>query len=100
MTPVQNLIAERERQFIETRLLICQWVEKLMENVSQIDPKLLTNLDVPKGKTAQELLPSLFVTPFDFEQYEKEAAVLNAFQSRLDALADWLNAEALKCLSE
>lgn len=97
---VQALIAERQRQFIEQRLLISQWVSQLMKNVHEIDQELLVGIDVPSQTTAEELLPSLFKEPFDLEQYNKEKAVVEELQRNIDELADKLNQEALKCLSE
>lgn len=99
---IKDIIALKERQFVETRLLISQWVETFMKNVREVDPALLAQegIILPEGNTAEELLPSLYAPNFDITTYEAEKAKFDQLQSKFNILADKLNEEALRCLSE
>jgi hypothetical protein len=97
---IGKLIADRERKFIEQRVVISQWVKDFMANVKAIDPSLLSDIAMPKGNTAEELLPSLFTEPFDHEAYLLEREKLETFRLAVNSIACRLNEEAMRCLQQ
>jgi hypothetical protein len=87
--------------FIERRVFISQWVKEFMENVRAIDPSEMVGIDIPAGDTAEELLPSLFVEPFDHaahEKYLQELDVVESLRLKVNEVATRLNEETIKCL--
>jgi hypothetical protein len=97
---VSKLIAERERKFIEQRVLITQWIKEFMESVHAFDPELLKGIKIPEGRTAEELLPSLFIEPFDHAAYLREREAMEDLRGKVNAVAEKLNEEALACLQQ
>ncbi|MDR1523243.1 MAG: hypothetical protein LBS29_04765 [Endomicrobium sp.] len=97
---VKDLIELRQKEFIEKRLLISQWIDTLIKNSREIDPELFIkyNIEPLKGDNVKSLLPSLFIKPFNKEQYLMEKEVIDIYQKKLDLLADKLNEEALQLL--
>lgn len=98
----QKLLAERERKFIETRLLIQQWCSTLIRHYNSTTEDIQAKLPPLPGTTPETLLPSLFVeNPQDFNpvQYAEEAAVVTNIQAKMNQLFLELNKEAIRCLS-
>jgi len=100
MLDVQQLLIKRQEEFLSTRITISNIIANLFEGLSKVDPNLLKDINMPAGRTAEEILPALFTEPFDINEYNKQLAVYQRFASEIDNLAIRLNEEALKCLSE
>jgi hypothetical protein len=99
MMDYNRLLKEREQAFIADRIYISQWCEKLIAAYDELTPEMKAALPL-SGRKAEELLPSLFKEPFDPEQYDKEAAILQRIQQEAAKQAMVLNAEAERCLSK
>lgn len=99
----QKLLEQRNRMFIEDRLLVSQWCANLVQHYNDATEDVRATLPPLPGVTAEEMLPSLFVNDpcdLDVEQYKKEASVLVHIQQEMNTRYLALNQEALKCLSE
>lgn len=98
----KQLLDQRNRVFIEDRLLISQWCKSLTQHYHSASEDVRSKLPPLPGSTAEEMLPSLFVenpSDLDVEQYKKEAAVLSNIQAEMSRLYTEMNQEAMKCLS-
>lgn len=100
MSQIQQLLQQRQTQFIEKRANIKSEVDAFLESVKVIDTDMLVGLAVPTGHTAEEVLPSLWEEPFDSNKYATELKNLNVFISQVHELTDKLNQEALECLQQ
>ena len=98
MTDVNELYKKRQEVFIERRTTIATEVDKFLAGVAEIEPELIKDITPLNGTTAKEVLPSMWVEPFNIEAYERELAVLNDYINKIKSVADALNAEALKVL--
>ena len=97
---IQELYNLRQTKFIEARSTIKHEVDQFLESVKATDPSVFVGLEIPAGNTAEEILPSLWVEPFNQEQYNQELAKLNAFIAQIHIVTDRLNQEALECLQK
>lgn len=98
----KQLLDQRNRVFIEDRLLISQWCKSLVQHYNSATEDIKSKLPPLPGTTVEEMLPSLFVTDpsdLDVEQYKKEAAVLSNIQECMSRLYTEVNQEAMRCLS-
>lgn len=100
MLDIQQLLMKRQNEFVQTRFQIKTIIDNLFAGLGQVDPKLLENINMPNGTTAEEILPALFQEPFDVDAYNQQLAEYNKFAAEIDNLALRLNEEAIKCLSE
>lgn len=97
---VTTLLRERQNKFIETRTLIASEVQKYLNSLNAMDAEVRAEILLPKGNTPQEILPALWVEPFDMEAYTEQ---LNQFQASVQSAkiyCDKLNQEALRCLQQ
>ena len=97
---IQELLRKRQEKFIETRSTIKQEVDAFLKSISQIDHTFFNGLQVPTGSTTEEVLPALWVEPFDEAEYNKELTQLNSFIAQVHILTDKCNQEALACLQQ
>lgn len=98
-----QLLEQRKRQFIETRVLIQQWCAQLVQKYMALTDDVRAKLPPLPGNTPETMIPSLFVAdPADLnvDQYHTEEAVLKNIQQEMNKLAIALNQEAIKCLSD
>lgn len=98
----KQLLEQRNRVFIEDRLLISQWCDALVQHYNSATDDVRAKFPPLPGTTAEQMLPSLFVSDpsdLDVDQYKKEVAVLTAIQQQMNALYLAVNQEAVKCLS-
>lgn len=98
----KQLLEKRNRIFIEQRLLISQWCTSLVQHYNAATEDIRAQLPPLPGTTAEQMLPSLFVSDprdLDVEQYNKEKAVLEDIQLKMCSLYSTMNEEAVKCLS-
>lgn len=98
----KQLLEQRNRIFIEDRLLVSQWCASLIQHYNNATEDVRDKLPPLPGNSAEEMLPSLFVndpSDLDVEQYKREAEVLIDIQQKMCALYAAFNQEAIKCLS-
>lgn len=63
------------------------------------EPGIFAGVTMPSGRTAREVLPSMFAEPFDPVQYDKERTALKDFEKEVLRIGDEYNRKALKeCL--
>ena len=89
----KQLLEQRNRVFIEDRLLVSQWCDALVKSYTSATDDIRSKLPP---------LPSLFVSDpsdLDVEQYKKEKEVLLSIQQQMNTLYLAFNQEAVKCLS-
>ena len=96
---VHALLEKRRAAFLTKRRDIEVWVDKFFSEVSAISPELLKDTHPPAGKTAQELLPSMYKEPFSQEEFDKEYAVLNSYYNEVQGVAEYLNSKAAEVLN-
>lgn len=95
------LEAKRRQRFIEERLLLSQWCDKLVAHYNSMTPDFQEKVPPLPGTTPEELLPSIFATDplhVDWEQYEREVAVLKNLQMEMTKLAHAINTESMQWL--
>ena len=98
MTDVHALLEQRRTAFIAKRRDIEVWVEKFFTEIDAISPDLLKDTHPPIGKTAKDLLPSMYKEPFVQEEFDKEYAVLDAYYQEVQQVASYLNEKAAEVL--
>lgn len=97
---ISKLIQDRQNQFIEKRTIIESEVNGFLQSLEKLDLDVQTRLNVKVGTTCRMLLPSLWMEPFDIEQYNKEKENLDAYIAAVKGVCDEINQEALKCLQD
>lgn len=97
---VNAIIEKRRNMFISARRDVEVWVETFFKELDRVDAKLLDGIELPTGRTAKELFPSLYVEPFNEEQYEMEYSTFNAFYEQIMSVAERLNNKALEVLNQ
>ena len=98
----KQLLEQRNRVVIEDRLLVSQWCDALVKSYTSATDDIRSKLPPLPGTTAEQMLPSLFVSDpsdLDVEQYKKEKEVLLSIQQQMNTLYLAFNQEAVKCLS-
>lgn len=95
---VALLVQKRQEQFIETRTIIEREVDGFLQSIRTFDEDVRAKCGTAPGNTARDCLPSLWVEPFDKTVYVNELAVLNDYISKVKAVCDGINREALECL--
>lgn len=97
---ISNLIQMRQNKFIETRTIIETEVDKFLQSLTQLDKNAKERLGVQvyDNATARQIIPSLWVEPFNEEQYTIERNKLDAYIAKVQQACNALNQEALQCL--
>lgn len=95
---VEALLRERQNLFIESRTKIEREVTMFLSSLEKINDELIPNQVSLRGKTAKDILPSLWADPFVKTDYQKDLEAFNAHVLEVRMLANKLNGEALKCL--
>ena len=98
MDKVQQLIRARESKFVEDRTKIEIEVGKFFESIKDIEDEIKDIPGRPVGSSAKEVLPSLWVEPFDIERYKAELSTLQEYINNVVAYGNRINEEALRCL--
>lgn len=97
---VAKLLKERETKFIETRTVIAGEVEKFLASLNAMDEDVRAQIVMPNGTTPQEILPALWVEPFNEEAYKQQLSLFMTSVQSAKACCDRLNQEAIKCLQQ
>ena len=101
MNNYQELLTQRQNQFIETRTRIEVEVNNFLNSIASLDDNTKQAFGYVDGRDkAQDWLPSLWLTPFNMDQYKLELQAFESYQSRVATLVDKLNEEAIRCLQE
>lgn len=95
---VEQLKREREAQFVETRTKIEMEVTKFLESIANMDEEAKTACRYNPAYTARNLLPALWIDPFDEKVYNIQLEKLQAYITAVTSVCDRMNEEALKCL--
>lgn len=95
---IANLLEQRKTSFIETRAQIENEVTKFLQSLEAADNDVQEKCKFRPGVTARDLLPALWVEPFDPETYNKQLTDLNTYVDYVKAIFDSINKEALQCL--
>lgn len=98
MNNVALLYKKKQELFIEGRTNNANEVEKFLNGLSKVDPKLLPKDKQLRGKTAKEILPSMWEEPFNEKKFQVELAEFNSYVDAVMTVADRINAEALEVL--
>lgn len=97
---VAQLIQSRQNKFIETRTIIDSEVTKFLQSLETLDTNMQEQCKVVPGRTAKDVLPSLWVEPFDIDRYNIELQNLTQYIAGVKSITDSINEEALKCLQQ
>ena len=100
MPDVQKLLEERRTMFITGRRDVEIYIERFFKEVDKLSPNLLTGIEPIKGRTAQEIFPSLYTEPFNEEQYEKEYAAFDRYYQEIFKIGEFLNKKAEEVLKD
>ena len=98
MVDVASLIRQRQNDFIEKRTIIESEVNKFLKSLEQQDDDIRTKCNVIDGRTAKDVLPSLWADDFNEEAYNVELANLNQYIAFVMQVQDENNREAIQCL--
>lgn len=97
---IEQLYAALNNKFIEQRTLTEVELNKFLKSLEGLDPVYQQELGFVAGRTARDMIPSLWVEPFDEAMYLQEKAIVDDLVSRSVTLCNKLNEEALRCLQE
>lgn len=97
-TNVAALIQQRQNEFIENRTKIEAEVNKFLKSLETQDADIRQRCNVVDGRTARDVLPSLWAEDFNIETYNAELANLNNYIAYVKQVQDENNREALECL--
>ena len=95
---VAQLIQDRQNKFIEGRTVTEVEVNKFLKSLEALDDSERIQCKVVVGRTAKDVLPSLWEEPFNVEKYNTELANLQNYIAGVKTFCDQINQEALKCL--
>ena len=98
MTDVNKILEERRNQFITTRRDIEVYIETFFTELDKVPAKLLADVQLPTGRTAQEIFPSLYAEPFDEEKYNAEYEAFDKCYQQVQGVAEFLNEKAKEVL--
>lgn len=98
MVDVDQLIRNKETQFVEQRTKTEIEINKFLESIKDIEEEIKDIPGKPTGTTAKEIVPSLWTEPFDEAKYKEEIEALKKYVDAVVAYGDRINEEALKCL--
>ncbi len=95
---ISELVQARQEKFIEDRTVTETEVNKFLKSIESFDEDIRTQCGWVAGITAKDLFSSLWETPFDMDKYKKQLAAFKAYEQKVAAVCDRINAEALECL--
>ena len=98
MNNVSQLLQERQNMFIECRTRIESEVNQFLQSLERQDEDIKQRCNVVPGRTAKDVLPSLWAPEFDEQQYQVELANLNNYINAVIQIQNQNNQEALQCL--
>lgn len=98
MNDVASLIQKRQNDFIEKRTIIESEVNKFLQSLEQQDADIRQKCNVVPGRTARDVLPSLWADEFDETAYQAEYNNLQQYINYVMQIQDENNREALECL--
>lgn len=98
MVDVASLIQQRQNDFIEKRTIIESEVNKFFKSLEQQDDDIRTKCNVVDGRTAKDVLPSLWADEFDEDAYKAELENLNKYIAYVMQVQEVNNREAIQCL--
>ena len=98
MTDVNKLLETRRNMFISTRRDIEVYITNFFSELEQVNPDLLKDIQLPEGRTAKDIFPSLYVEPFNEEAYNKEYEAFTALYEAVGKVAEYLNQKAMEVL--
>lgn len=95
---VAALKRKKQDEFIETRTIIEQEVNKFLTSIGTFDAETKEQCKYNPQLTARTLLPALWEEPFDEAVYNEQLAKLQAYIAGVEKVCDALNERTLQCL--
>lgn len=95
---VAQLLRDRQNKFVEGRTVTEVEVNKFLKSLEALDEGERVQCKVVVGRTAKDVLPSLWQEPFNPEQYQAELLNLQNYIAGVKTFCDRINQEALACL--
>jgi hypothetical protein len=95
---IVKLLQDRQNEFIEKRTIIETEVNKFLKSLENQDEDIKQKCGTKDGVTARDLLPALWLEPFNEEEYKKQREALDTYIAQVSAVCDQLNQEAAACL--
>lgn len=87
-------------QFISSRTKHEQIVASMAEGITQVDPRLIEHIKIPKQITCEAMFPSLYADVFDKSKYDAELAAFHALQREFGLVLKNIVTEARKAMEE
>lgn len=98
MTDISIALKQRQDKFVETRTIIATEINKFLESLGELTEEDRNNIKMPAGRSPQEILPALWVEPFDEAAYNEQLKEFSVCVSSAISYCDKLNERALACL--
>lgn len=82
------LYQQKQNKFIELRTIIETNVNAFLRSLEELSAEDQQQLNVIKGQTAHDILPSLWVEPFNEATYQVELDSFNKYKERVMMFCD------------
>lgn len=90
----------RQAKFIEARLKTKQEIEAFFASIENIPANVLEGINLPVERTAEALIPSMFMDPPNPEGYRAELESFNLLVTQVTSRVNVINERAVECLKE
>lgn len=98
METIEELVKKRQNEFIEARTITESELTKFLESIKNSDEDIRRRCAYREGITARQLIPALWKEPFDFTEYQKQRADVDAYVKNVYKIFESVNEEARRCL--
>lgn len=92
------LYQQKQNKFIETRTIIETNVNNFLRSLEELSEEDQQRLNVIKGQTARDILPTLWAEPFNEATYQVELDAFNKYKERVMVLCDEYYTKAVEWL--
>ena len=93
---VQRALEAKKQAFIETRTQNEMEINKFLRSLESWPDEYFNLLKLERGKTARDLVPSMWSEPFNIENYNMEMARLTNYINSVSSLADKIANKAME----
>lgn len=91
---ISELLAKRNEDYVASRIDHERWVERLFRQLDNLDKKDYPTDNMPTGRTAQEIFPSLYNGEFSIQAYEAEKEKFYLWYNKVLEYRTQINTEA------
>lgn len=100
MVDAERSQKEARDRFVEDRSNNEREINHFLTEIAKVDKKYLEGITPLSGATTREVVPSMWIEPFDKEAYDAQIAVVKAYIIAVKKRAEAVNEEAERCFQQ